>query len=148
MRESPRVRVISSTLVPSNSESVILVDTTRMSQAGRLMEALPSASVAPASAYFTPSRERCEYVGYKVTGTIKVGNQAVTLKLYALTGAAGTSADWEVESSGSIALSASTTYPVEWTPLGNDFLLEVLAGAAAPNSLVANLRLIPLFPGS
>lgn len=91
-----------------------------------------------------PGTQRGKRVGYALKGSIKVGNQAVTLKFQMLSGNAGTSADWEDESGGAIALTASTTYPFVWRPQGTDYRCIIVNGGTGPDALVVSVALIPL----
>lgn len=92
----------------------------------------------------TPGPFRGRWATFGVKGTIKVGDQPVTLSLKALTGSAGTSADWETENTGTVVLSASTTYPIRWRPQGADFQASILNGATGPSALIAHLELVPV----
>lgn len=113
--------------LPANSGTVYPLDSTCRTIA------------APTAA---PGVYRKHWGGAIVRGTIKNGNQAVTLYEEVLTGNAGTSADWETETGGTISIAASSTTPVEWKPSAPDFRLRLVAGGTAPDSLVCNLEVL------
>lgn len=123
------------TVAPGNSQVVIPFDSTWW------LQQLPAqrAALATSSAYLAPGPNRGALGRALVTGTIKVGNQAVTVLEQMLTGNAGTSADWETETTGTIAIAASGTQPIEWKPRGADWRLRIDAGATGPDTLIVRL---------
>lgn len=137
----PRIRaqtyVLRSSTVPDADEHIILLDSTRGTPG-----LTPSASVPDGDPLFTPGSLENEFAEFGVEGTIRVGDQNVTLYQESLTGAAGTSSDWEVESGGTITILAGSTLPFYWDPQSNDFRLRVKAGSTAPSTLVCRLRLV------
>lgn len=119
------------TTVPANNGTVYPLDSTC------------GTTQTPAAA---PGTHRGRWSGGRVAGTIKNGNQAVTVTLEALTGVAGTSADWETDTTadqaGSFTLAASTTKVINWLPPTPDFRVKVTAGGTAPNSLTNHLMIV------
>lgn len=119
------------TTAPANSGDVYPLDTTCRTIA------------TPAAA---PGPYRKQWPNGRVFATIKNGNQAVTVTLELLTGNAGTSADWETDttatSGGVIALVASTTQVISWFPASSDYRIKVTAGGTAPDSLVCDIKVV------
>lgn len=99
-------------------------------------------SATPASLVPGPFRGRWANMGIK--GTIAATGQNVTINLEALTGSAGTSGDWEIESSGTVTVTAGTTYTLRWCPTAPDFRLREVNGGTGPTTLVCRLELIPI----
>lgn len=108
-----------------------------------LVDSTNSLAVAtPSSLVPGPYRGRWANMGVK--GTVAATGQNVTLNLEVLTGSAGTSSDWEIESSGTVTVTAGTTYSFRWRPVAPDFRIREVNGAAGPTTLVCRLELIPI----
>lgn len=119
--------------VPAANGETMLVDSTR-----RLLEA-PGTS----SSRLAPGSYRHAWAGGRVRGTIKNGDQAITINLLLLSNpTATTNSAWEVdataESSGAIALTSNTTKVIDWLPRTSDWAIEAAMGATATSSLVTN----------
>lgn len=129
-----------STVVPANSETLVLLDSTR----GTGSRSAGLVSISTSSAYLAPGPFRYRWPNPDaVRLVVRNGDQAVTVKFEIKTGTADTSADWEEDSdapdSGSSTVAASTTVPFEWKPSAPDWRLRILAGADNPSSLVCTV---------
>jgi hypothetical protein len=142
METYPRVLPVTWIIPPGNSESVIVFDTTRM----RSGVAAPG-SITAGSPFFAPGEGRNRLAGYGFRGTIECAGQPVTAYADVLTGNAGTSADWDIESAWPSGIVVSTGagngQTLRWIPSGPDFRLRIAAGASGPSGLVVRGYLGP-----
>lgn len=119
---------ISSTVNPENSETSIVLDSTR-----GLMNS--QASISTSAAQMAPGSFRGKWPRAVASVTIKCTTQNLTAKFEILTGSAGTSADWEEQGAlGSQTVTAGTTFTYEFKPLAADWRIRVLAGADNPDA--------------
>lgn len=117
--------------IPANSGFTMLLDSSR-----RCIQA-PTA----AAARLAPGSYRSAWSGGRVRGTIKNGNQAITINLLLMTDTSlTTSSAWEVdttaESLGAITVAASATKVIDWLPRTADWAVEAQMGGTATSSLV------------
>lgn len=136
MNAPSRALNVKTTTVPANNESIVVLDSTRRLFSGT------QASIASGSAYLAPGNYRNAWAGAIVRYTVKATTQNVTATEQLLTGAAGTSADWETGAAGSHTVTAGTTYNGEWKPQGADWRLKIDAGATGPSAIVVNASVV------
>lgn len=118
------------TVSVANNAVNVLVDSTN-----GFVTATPSTLV--------PGPYRGRWANMAVKGTISATGQNVTVNFESLTNSAGTSADWEIEASGTVTVTAGTTYALRWRPVSPDFRLREVNGATGPTTLVCRLELVP-----
>ena len=126
------------TTVPANNQVVVPLDSTRWPSGPTA-----STSIATNSPLLAPGLDRGFLAGCIVRFSVLCTGQNVTVLEQILTGNAGTSADWETQgASGTIAVVAGTTQPLEWKPATPDFRLRIDAGATGPTTLVLQIELV------
>jgi hypothetical protein len=126
------------TIPPGNSETVIIMDSTRW-PSGPVSTASQHASTG---AYLTPGKDRGFLDGSVVVVTALCTTQNVTILDQILTGVAGTSADWETQgAAGSHPITAGTTSIWEFKPEAADFRIRCDAGATGPATLVVKVSI-------
>ena len=125
------VQAISHSVTPptANNETMIL-DSTR-------------GFVQPITAQATtlaPGTFRNRWAGKRVRLAVKNGDQAITVNLLLMTAPTlTTNSAWEVDttadSSGEIAIAASTTKIIDWLPRTSDWAIEAEMGATATSAI-------------
>jgi hypothetical protein len=119
------------TVAPGNSQLVVPFDSTYGSAA------MSQVALAAGSPFLAPGQWRGRYRGMLIRYSIRASTTAVTVDEQDLTGAAGTSADWETQGTiGTFTATAGTTFPREFKPLTPDARILVTAGGTGPTALV------------
>lgn len=128
--------------VPSNSQTVPLIDTTYWNDTG------PWSSTATTPG---PGKSRGQLAGMRVTGSVTPGGQSITLRFLILSNPSGTSnTAFELDTNvsgtggtGSVTVASNATQPFSWLPSTPDWRIEVLAGGTAPTTLRSTLVITP-----
>ena len=125
------------TVKPGNSESVIVIDSTRWPSG-------PTSGVsqhATTGSFLTPGQDRGFLSKAIVNYTVKAATSDVTVLDQLLTGVAGTSADWETTATGSHTVTAGSTTSVTFTPTLADWRIRIDAGGTGPTALVVRVNI-------
>jgi hypothetical protein len=133
-----------STVIPGASETVLVLDSTRM----KTPSAMPTAAVSGASSYLAPGPDRGQFVGMIVSLVVSPVGQPVTVRLQSRVGATGTSSDWQSDDGGDITAAADSHTPIQWEPAGNDWRVIVVAGGTPPSSLLVSASYRPVLMGT
>jgi hypothetical protein len=125
---------ISCSVLPANSQTVIVLDSTR-----QLL--YTPASIATNAADMAPGSFRAMWQRAVISVTAECTTQDMTMKYEILTGLAGTSADWKEQgASGSQTVTAGTTHVYEFKPLAADWRIRMLAGSDNPDAVVVKVN--------